>query len=123
MEVRPALVTDAEPSLPAFLAARARKASDIRLVLDVAGGVVVLVSALIWKPAGWLLLASAGGCFAAFGAWGIIDRELGERSAAGATAMLSALRIGRVLAATLGVLAAATLVLVFLALALGRMIS
>jgi hypothetical protein len=109
-------------SLPELLAARARAASDGRLVLDVVGGLLVAGAALLWRPAGWILLLSAALCFAAFGAWGIADRELGERTT---TIGMStrALRLLRLLAVAIGGTAAVTLLLAALGVVLGPLIS
>lgn len=112
-----------DASLPALLAHRARHASDRRLALDSAAGLLVASGALALRPPGWLLIASAAGCFAAFGAWGIADRELGERSAAGSERLVRALRAGRAIAAIVGLLAALTLLLTAVALGLGTWIS
>jgi hypothetical protein len=69
----------ARDSLPRFLAQRARRASDGRLALDAAAGLVALAAAVVVASPGNLILAAVGTCFAAFGLWGITDRELGER--------------------------------------------
>ena len=66
-------------NLPQFLRARARAASDGRLVLDVALGVLAAVAVLVWRPWFWRPLLSAAIILAAFGGWGMVDRELGER--------------------------------------------
>jgi len=114
-----------EPNLAEFLTRRARSTSDGRLAIDVAAGLVVAIAAVIWRPEGWHLVASAAVCFLAFGAWGITDRELREREIASAMSFGSyrLLRFGRVLAAGLGALAAATLLLGLLGIALGTWIS
>lgn len=67
-------------SLPAALAARARAASDGRLALDVAGGVVAALGVAIWRPSAWQIVLSAAVGLAAFGAWGIAEREITERA-------------------------------------------
>jgi hypothetical protein len=113
--------TDA--SLPEVLAARARSASDLRLVLDAGGGALAVIGILLWRPPGWTLLASAALCFAAFGAWGIADRELRERPAESREVSTRALRAARVLAAIVGGVAAALLLFGMLGVALGTWIS
>lgn len=115
----------AEPGLTEFLSARARHASDTRLALDAAGGVLVAVAAAIWQPAGWLLLLPVALCFAAFGGWGIANRELGELTARPAPAprMVRAFRALRGTAATVGLLAGVAALLQLLAFALGTWIS
>ena len=116
---------EAEVNLLEFLSTRARSASDARLVLDVALGLVIAVIALVWRPTGWLFVVSAALCFAAFGGWGIADRELRERRSnpADAHATLRALGIARVIASIVGALAAGTLLIGLLAVALGTWIS
>ena len=109
------------PTLAELLSTRARGASDLRLAIDVALGVVIAVAVAIWRPPAWPVLLAAGSCFAAFGAWGITDRELRER---GQTAPNAGwLRAGRLAAALLGVVAGVTLLLGVLGLALGTWIS
>jgi len=108
--------------LPELLAARARGASDGRLALDLAGGLVAAAVALAWRPSGWLVLLSAALCFAAFGAWGIADREARERPRASGRSLISLislLRGVRALAAVVGAMAVVTLLFATLALALG----
>lgn len=63
-------------SLPEFLAARARRASDLRLVLNAGAGLVALITAIITRPPFWVSLMTLGASFLAYGAWGILDREL-----------------------------------------------
>lgn len=112
-----------DASLPELLAARARHASDSRLVLDAVIGFAVAVTVILWRGPAWPLLASIAGCFFAFGIWGIADRELGERRATGHSRAIAALRIVRVVAGILGAIATITLLATGLGLALGRMIS
>jgi hypothetical protein len=111
-----------EPSLAEFLIGRARNASDGRLALDVGLGVVVTIVVLIWRPGGWHIIASAALCFLAFGAWGITDREL-ENVSAASLGGHRLLRVGRAVAVGVGALAAGTLLISLLAIALGTWIS
>jgi len=113
---------DHEPSLPEFLSSRARRASDARLAFDVAGGFVIAVGAALWQGPGWLLLTSGAACFLAYGAWGITDRELTERTGTSQRG-LALLRAVRVAATVVGGVAAVTLILGGLYIALGRNIS
>ena len=99
-----------DSSLSDFLATRARGSTDTRLAIDVAGGLVVAIIAAVWRGPGWHLIASASLCFLGYGAWGIADRELNERAAAGES-RLSVLRAARIAATVLGVIAALALVL------------
>ncbi|AHG92763.1 hypothetical protein J421_5228 (plasmid) [Gemmatirosa kalamazoonensis] len=104
-----ALPPAADATLPELLAARARRASDLRLALDVGVGVLVAAAALFWRPTAWVLLLSAALCFVAFGLWGIADRA-GNRTL-------------RAAAATLGVVAALALGAGVVAIGLGTIIS
>jgi len=112
-----------DASLPELLAARARHSSDTRLALDAVLGSVVALGVVFWRGPGWYFITSIASCFLAFGFWGIADRELGERGNSGTRRALWLLRAGRIMAATLGAIAAITAMLTALALALGRMIS
>jgi hypothetical protein len=110
-------------SLPDALAARARAASNNRLALDVVGGMVVATAILVWRPALWLLPFAATICFAAFGLWGIADREVGRRASTDQDLLASALRFVRVVAAVVGAVAALTLIFGALSVLLGTWIS
>jgi hypothetical protein len=105
-------------SLAQFLSSRARRSSDGRLALDVACGFVVALAAVIWHGPGWRLITPAALCFLGYGAWGIADRELLERIGAGPRS-LTLLRVARLAAAIVGIVAAVTLVLTGMAVALG----
>jgi hypothetical protein len=114
-----------ELNLRDFLTTRARGASDLRLALDTGFGFLIAVIALVWRPNGWFPLASAALCFAAFGGWGIADRELRERNreSANSTIPLRLLHLARIIAAALGGAAAVALLIGLLGLALGTWIS
>lgn len=112
-----------DATLRDVLVARARGSSDGRLVADVVGGIGVLLVAATWHPRAWLTLACAALCFVSFGAWGITDRELGERGRAGPRWAVLLFRGLRGLAVVTGAVAAAALLLQALALALGTWIS
>lgn len=114
-------VSQHDPTLPAFLARRARGASDGRLALDVAGGLIAGALVLGMRPPAWPILLSAAVCFLAFGVWGISDRAVRE-SAAG-TRSVQALRALRAGAAALGIFGALGLVATVMALMLGTWIS
>ena len=64
------------------LAARARAMPDGSLVLVVLAGSATALGVVVWRPAAWALLSSLALAAAAFGGWGIADRELAERGAA-----------------------------------------
>lgn len=111
-----------DASLPEFLAARARHATDTRLTVDALAGLTVAAVVAYWNGPGAPFLASVALCFFAYGIWGIADRELGERPMA-APRVRGALTVLRTLAAVLGFAAAAYIVVLALAKALGVMIS
>ncbi len=111
------------PSLPEFLAERARKASDGRLALDAAVGLVLATGAAAIRPGGWVTLGSAGACLAAFGFWGIADRELSERKPALGPVGIALFQSARVVAVALGVMAGLILIFGTLAVTLGTWIS
>ena len=99
-------------SLPAFLARRARGASDVRLALDLGGGVLAAAAVAFARLPAWPVLLFAAVCFAAYGAWGIADRELTERAGtADDDGSLRSLRAARGAAAGVGAAAAGGLVL------------
>ena len=104
------------------LAARARTTSDGRLVLAVLGGLATTLGTAVWRPFGWLVIGGVGLCAAAFGAWGIADRELAERSAMTGSAVV-VLRVVRVCSVIVGSCAAIVAALVMLGAALGTWIS
>ena len=110
-----------DAGLAVLLAARARAASDGRLVLDVLLGLAAASAALTWRPWGWVLLLSAGSCFLAYGAWGISDRVLREQPASDGTTMM--LRAARAMAVLVGAIGALTLLLGLCTMALGTWVS
>ncbi|HKV50726.1 MAG TPA: hypothetical protein VJO52_05930 [Gemmatimonadaceae bacterium] len=64
-----------QPSLFGVLAARARHATDTRLVADATMGTTLAAAILVIRPALWVLAMPAV-VVAAYGAWGITDREV-----------------------------------------------
>ncbi len=112
-----------DASLPEFLAARARHASDSRLVLDAVGGFTLAASAVLWGGPGWIILTAAGACFFGFGCWGIADRELGERAGTGPEYARRLLEMACLVSCVIGAVACVALLLSLLGLALGRLIS
>lgn len=71
-------------SLPQLLAQRARQATDRRLALDAAVGLVVAATLAVVRPPLWLPLAALAFSLGAFGVWGILDREASD-AVAGST--------------------------------------
>jgi hypothetical protein len=114
--------THANDDLFHALAARARATSDGRLVLDVIVGLTAALVIAVWRPAAWLVPACVGICAAAYGAWGIADRELGERAVRSGPriVLLRGMRVGSIV---VGVAAAVVAVLRVLGAALGTWIS
>jgi hypothetical protein len=112
-----------EASLPEFLAARARAASDARLVLDTIVGALIAIAAGVWRSIGWVTIAGVSFALALFGLWGIVDRELRERSQSASTTTLSLLRLVRGALAFLGLLSVGVALFAGLAVVLGTWIS
>jgi hypothetical protein len=121
MAMNPALRPDA--SLPDVLRARARAASDGRLILDVAAGSLASIAIAAWRPTGWMSVLGVSIALAAFGLWGILDRELRDRPRVPSSALVRTLLIARIGAASVGVSAAILALFAALGLALGTWIS
>ena len=119
--MNPALRPDA--SLAEFLVARARAASDGRLVLDAIGGLLLALAIAVWRPVAWPSLAGICLALAAFGFWGITDRELRDRSRAAPAFTTRALGVARGAVAAIGFLSAAVALFAGLGVMLGRWIS
>jgi Flp pilus assembly pilin Flp len=120
--MNPALRPDA--SLFEFLVARARAASDGRLVVDVLVGAGIALGSAAWRPVGWLTISGAALALAAFGLWGITDREVRERDdEAGSARVIRVLRGVRMIAGLVGFSCAVGAVFSALGLALGTWIS
>jgi hypothetical protein len=119
--MNPALRPDA--TLGEFLAARARAASDGRLVADVIAGCCGALAVMAWRPVGWLALLGVAVCLAAFGVWGIADRELRERVNAPRAHVVRVLGIVRVASTFVGALAAIATMIAVLGIMLGTWIS
>jgi hypothetical protein len=112
-----------DAGLPDVLARHARVARDGELVVEVAGGLLGAIAFAVWRPAVWVPLACASLCVSAFGAWGISDRELRERSARATPALTRLLRVTRVAAAAAGAVFAMVFLFAILSAALGTWIS
>ena len=110
-------------SLAESLAARARAASDGRLVLDVLAGMGAALGISVWRPIGWIGLTGVAIARAAFGLWGIIDRELSDRMSAGPAPIVWLLTVARGSAAVLGFACAIGASFVGLGVVLGTWIS
>jgi len=69
-------------SLPQMLANRARQASDRRLALDAALGLIAAAGLAVLRPPLWIPLTALAFCLGAFGVWGILDREIADSAGA-----------------------------------------
>jgi hypothetical protein len=77
-------------SLPELLANRARQATDRRLALDAAIGLVWAGAVAVFRPPLWVPLCALAMALAAFGVWGIMDREAHDATGTRATLLHSA---------------------------------
>jgi hypothetical protein len=111
-----------EETLGEFLAARARNASEIRLVGDAAFSVFAAVAVGVWRGPLWDVRIAIALCFLAFGIWGVADRDLARRPEASRREVMVP-RVTRIAAAILGFGAAAYLMMSLLGRAIGRVIS
>jgi len=119
--MNPALRPDA--SLVEYLAARARAASDGRLVLDALGGLLLALAIAVWRPVAWPSLAGVCLALAAFGFWGIADRELRDRADAPTSLATRTLRVARGAVAAIGFISGAVALFSWLGVMLGKWIS
>jgi hypothetical protein len=108
-------------SLAELLAARARRATTSRLMIDIIGGALMVAAALLFKPAGWSVLGSAAGCFFAYGCWALVGRV--ERDIYDAPRRARAWDALGVACATVGVFSFIALLLTAVGHAFGRVIS
>ncbi len=120
----PPALPQAEQSanLYALLAARARRASDGRLVTDAALGTVALGVAVFVHPHWWAVVmpfVSIG----ALGFWGIADRELAAAKLSLASRRHRALAIAKWTAVVVGTGAAVVAGAMFMVVAMGTIIS
>ena len=113
----------AESSLADFLHARALRTPPSRLVIDCTGGALIAGAALWARPAGWAVLASAGGCLAMYGLWAVVERRLQAASQETSALIEFGWIAVRISAAALGLAALFGLLFSLLALALGTWIS
>lgn len=114
-----------EPGILEVLAQRARAASDTRLTVDAAAGLLAVIAIALWRGPAWYFLLGVALGFCAYGVWGICDRELREResSARARPVAMRMLRAGRVVAAITGIGVAIFLMMIVLGRMLGTIIS
>lgn len=108
---------NADVSLTDFLARRARRSSDARLIVDAVVGFIVALASLLAHGPVWDLFTTAGICFLSFGAWGIADREMSERDPA--APVVRWLRVARIASAVVGFVAGAALLVGVLGVVIG----
>lgn len=113
----------ANASLAELLSARARRTPRDRLALDIAGGVLIASAALWARPSGWLTVAAAAGCFAAYGIWAFAELRLLPRPWPEREPHEDLWRAVQGGAAVVGIGAFVLLLFAALGLALGRIIS
>lgn len=109
-----------DETLADVLGARARRTPFDRLVLDVAGGVLIGAAAVWARPTAWVPLLAAALCFVGYGCWAFTERHAQATPDAVATLRW---RIARYASAALGLSAFVTLLFALLGIALGPMIS
>jgi hypothetical protein len=110
-------------SLSEILHARAMHASKGRLGMDMLGGAIV-AGAIAWaRPKGWVVLLAAALCFLAYGAWATAERRLQPVEFPARIEHESAWRALHAACAFVGLAAFCLLLLAFLGLALGKIIS
>lgn len=109
-----------DETLADVLGARARRTPFDRLILDVAGGVLIAAAAIWARPTAWFPLLAAALCFVGYGVWAFTERRA---TAAQGAAVALPWRIARHVSAGLGLAAFVALLFSLLGIALGPMIS
>ena len=117
----PVLKSDA--SLFDILAARARAASDGRLVVDVVGGMLIVIPTALVRFTLWPIVIGLGICLMSYGLWGICDRELQDRATNPRSRVVLALTGARVACVAIGCMAALIAAIGGLRILLGTWIS
>ncbi len=106
-------------SLAELLSARARRTPRDRLALDIIGGALIAMAAIWARPSGWVAVAAAAGCFAAYGVWALAELQLLPRPWPEREANTELWRAVQRVAALLGVGAFVLLLFAALGVALG----
>jgi hypothetical protein len=112
-----------DATLAEVLSYRARNTPQSRLVIDIAGGVAVAAMTVWARPGGWVTLASAAVCFAAYGAWGWINQSLSAMHTPAGDAVIRRWRMLQLVAAGIGISAFVLFLVAALGIALGKIIS
>lgn len=108
-------------SLPELLVNRARQATDRRLAMNAVIGLIIAVAVAVLRPVLWVPIGALALAIAAFGVWGILDRELLESKSSGKAS--PTLNWARGIVGALGGLAAAVSGLTLFFALLGTIIS
>lgn len=112
-----------EETLADVLGARARRTPFDRLILDVAGGLLIGAAAIWARPPAWVPLLAASACFAFYGCWAVIEQRMHADPSGAAETLPPLWRVARQAAALLGLVAFAILLFSLLGVALGPIIS
>lgn len=112
-----------DATLSQVLSDRALRSEPSRLWIDVLGGAAILGASVWARPAGWLVLASAAGCAMAYGVWAWAERRVRGLAFPFPQDVERRWRAVRTIAGVAGLAAFGLLLLAFLQLALGPMIS
>lgn len=110
-------------SLAEVLSARAHQATPVRLLADISGGTALVLAMAVYQPRAWVVLASAGLCFSAYGVWALAERRLEWRTLYRSVAAERGWRTARMVSAVVGLGAFVTMLLASLMLILGTWIS
>lgn len=108
-----------EQTLAEVLGARARRTPMDRLILDIAGGVLIGAAALWARPPAWFPLLTAAACIACYGCWAVTERQLHANPSNPEPIASPAWRFARQASAVLGLTAYVTMLFALLGLALG----
>lgn len=115
--------TQPDASLSEFLHARALATAPGRLGVDLVGGTLVAGVTSWARPTGWMVLASAGLCFALYAVWAFAERHLQADSRDMRVSSEFAWLAARTSAAALGLAALLAFLFSLVRLALGTWIS
>ncbi|MDQ8165328.1 MAG: hypothetical protein P3A28_06175 [Gemmatimonadota bacterium] len=112
-----------DATLAEVLSHRARNTPTSRLVIDIAGGFAIAALTVWARPTGWVALTSAALCFAAYGAWGWVDRSLSAQLNPIGDSAIRRWRMLQQVVAVIGLGAFVLFLMAVLGIALGKFIS